>query len=762
MNSSPSKVGKYRIACVSLLALATAETGATDAHAQQATQSPGTAEQTGTVDQTGRLEEIVVTARKRSENLQSTPIAISAFTAQSIERRGFNNLSDLSRATPSLVFNTSAPQSNNPSAASVFLRGIGQIDYTLFTDPGVGIYLDGVYIARSVGSVLDFTDLERVEILRGPQGTLFGRNTIGGAISVTSKKPRTTFGGDVTATIGSGNRIQLLGTINIPLADNLFSKFTGFIHKRDGYVYRRNTGQRLGNNNDIAGQAQFLWNAADNFTALLSFDATHKRQEAGPNVLIAASGTGYLLSTTDNGANITAVPRPFSGPLAGGPLSAFNASIGGICATADLNTSTNCFGAAQVGAPYTDNGTAPGYADLDVFGAALTLDWGATDWIHVKSITAYRTVEDHFARDTDHSPDFIVAGVPTPLNGLFVDDDQKQFSQEFQFTGNAFDNRLKWLMGAYYFHEDGFERLAGPNAAAASNVGDINQKTNNLAFFGEATIDVTRWLHLTGGIRYTHEKKDFQTTQRIVAPNSPALAPLVGNLLVGSAPQQLTTSAWTPRFTLSVDANKDTLLYATYSQGFKSGGFNGRYAATPLNTPVSLITYPTLPNNGAAIYQPAAPVPFQPEYVTMYEGGLKYSTPARNFRANIAIFRNSYTDIQVTFRPFGVLTPLTAVGNAARGRIQGVEAEFTLIPFEGLTIDAGGSYLDAKYTAIDARVPAPPSGIGLGTPFVNTPKWQTNASVSYAIDLDAKGIVTPRIDWSYRSLTTNDNLNSAF
>ena len=183
----------------------------------------------------GVLEEVVVTARKRSENLQDTPIAVTALTQAALEQRQVTNIAAVDRFSPNIVFNTSSPISGTRSSASVFIRGVGQTDFTLTTDPGVGIYLDGVYIARSIGSVLDILDVDRVEVLRGPQGTLFGRNTIGGAISLTSRKPGNTFSGNASVTTGSYERFNAKVSADIPITETLLSSVTVARFGSEGY-----------------------------------------------------------------------------------------------------------------------------------------------------------------------------------------------------------------------------------------------------------------------------------------------------------------------------------------------------------------------------------------------------------------------------------------------------------------------------------------------------------------------------------------------
>jgi iron complex outermembrane receptor protein len=655
------------------------------------------------------LADIVVTARKREESLQSTPIAISAFNAAAIESRGVNNLAQISQSTPSLTFNTSAAQSGNPSATSVFLRGVGQLDFTMFTDPGVGIYVDGVYVARSVGAALDFIDVERVEVLRGPQGTLFGRNTIGGAISVIAKRPSKEFGGSVTAITGSFNRATLQGVLNVPLSETLFAKVSGYGNFRKGYAKRESTGQRMANDDALAGRFQLLWEPSSTFNAQLIVDGTRKREK--PSALVALDLAGF-------GFNINGVRN--TTPQAN-PPSVFNQRIGGICAT-NPDSSRNCFGAAWVtGDPYRDNGTFGDHTDLNIFGTNLTmnLDLGGAS---LKSITAYREMSARYFRDTDHTP--------LTLFQLDFDDDHHQFSQELQLTGTAIDGRFKYLLGGYYFTEKGTEIYDNLNAVSFDGVANVRINNRSIAIFTENTFDITQTLHLTAGLRYTEETKKFSVFYPVTQDFNLAAPPALGALIVADSSQKRRKfTEWNPRVTLSADVTDQLMAYATYSEGFKSGGFNGRYTA-----PV------------------AAPISFEPEYVDQYEAGIKFSSP--NFRFNAAAFHNIYSDIQVNFRP-NPAQVLTVIGNAAKGRIDGVEAEVTIVPIRNFRVDLGGSYLDAQYTSVDPGLIA--AGINTSTPFALTPRYSFSASASYEVQLGNGGSVTPRVDYSYRSKVYNDN-----
>ncbi|MYH69194.1 MAG: TonB-dependent receptor plug domain-containing protein, partial [Gammaproteobacteria bacterium] len=222
-----------------------------------------------------QIEEIVVTAQKREENLQDTPIAITAFTEEALEGRMINDISKLADFTPNVIFDTTAPISGLSNGAAVFIRGVGQLDFGLTTDPGVGTYIDGVYSSRAVGGVLDVVDIERIEILRGSQGTLFGRNTIGGAINITTKRPAKEFGGMVEATFGEFERTDFKGSLDVPVTDRFGAKFAISSKNRNGFVDRIAVGDRLGDEDRQSARGSFLLEATDDIELYATVDYTN-------------------------------------------------------------------------------------------------------------------------------------------------------------------------------------------------------------------------------------------------------------------------------------------------------------------------------------------------------------------------------------------------------------------------------------------------------------------------------------------------------
>ncbi len=638
------------------------------------------------------LEEIVVTARKREEGLQNTPISITAVSSEGLEKRQIISMDQVSNITPNLTINTSSAFSGSSQTPAVFLRGIGQTDFTLNTDPGVGIYVDGVYISRSVGALLDLVDVERVEILRGPQGTLFGRNTIGGSISITSNRPADDLSGNAKVTIGSDNWLILSGNISLPISDNLKAKVTIQNQDRDGYVTRTADGVKLGDDNSTSFRGALLWTPTEKLSFYFVGDYTTARENGAP----------LSLTEVNEAAPFAAIHNIFVAP-------GLVPSMG-----------NGAFYNAQyvTGNLYETAGTEPVFSDLDVWGLMLTAEYQG-DMFDVKTITSYRNLDSKFSRDGDGSPLRINATA-----NIFTYD---QFSQEVQFLGRALDDRMNWILGLYYFEESGNDNNTVDFGYVSFRSGGAVKNKSYAGFF-QTSYDVTDKLSVTGGLRYTDETKKFNPVtfileQRVplpVPPFPPFLNFSNGQLLVPEGQVETGVGKWTPMINLAYQWTEGLMTYATFSQGFKSGGFTQR------------------------IFPALAAVPsFNPETVNVYEAGFKYSGLEGRMRLNGSAYYTDYTNLQVTVQ-IGV-APTTQ--NAAEAEIKGFELEMQLIPVERMQLDLGIGYIDAKYTALDNQV----VGISLDSKLPGTSEWTLNGALSYVLDMGNSGTITPRLDWSYRS-----------
>jgi iron complex outermembrane receptor protein len=751
----------------------------------------------------GGLEEVVVTARKREETLQDTPVSVTAFSGGALEARHIERLEGIAAVTPNLVIDNGANFSGSSSAASVFIRGIGQVDFTLTTEPGVGIYLDGAYVATSIGSLLDIVEVERVEVLRGPQGTLFGRNTIGGAISVTSKLPDDKFHGKLKVTGGRYDRIDLQGNVNVPITDTFYAQASAATYNKDGFVDAPNDpeGGDLGDVNRDAGRIALRWLPNEQFEANFSADYTRVRENGVPHVHVADySGVSLAaIGAAANPASPDYIPPP--APL---PPPSF-IDLYNITATIPLGQTGGVPGIGFPGyVPNENFGNPPvGPADVidiedddlvnlstldlqseaDIWGVALNLRYDFEKF-SVKSITSYRDMEA--TTGFDHGS---VAQVLAQLLDEFNTD---QFSEEVQVSGTAFDDRLTWLVGGYFFQIDGYnlDDVEFPPGRFLSGAEIDNE---SVAGFGQATFDMTEQLHLTAGIRYSDETKKFTISDKcwdlpkgpetlidgsvvtctrldtvidpkianpgfltfVNAPVFPApggrfcclpITDAEGNV-VGLVPGIATGDEILPagtkktsfddtnlHFNVAYDWTEDLMTYFSYSDGFKGGGFVQR------------------------VFPPKTEVPsFEPETAVVYEIGLKWNGfDNRVFFAG-AGFHTEYDDLQIQINDG--IAPVTR--NAAAAEINGFELEATVVPATGWLVQGGVGYLDAEYTELDPdeNFTTDIRSITLDSKLPNTPEWTTALGVQYDYAIAGGGNLIGRVDWTYRSKAFKDALN---
>ena len=681
-------------------------------------------------DETGAtLERITVTAQRVEESLQETPISVSAFTAQAIDSLAATNIQQVAEFAPNVVFDFTAPISGASNAAGVFIRGIGQSDFALTTEAGVGTYVDGVYMSRSIGGVLDVLDVERIEILRGPQGTLFGRNTIGGAINITSRAPSDEFGGSLEISGGRRGRVHLRGSLDVPISDTFALRLSASSKDRDGYVRTVNPadpsdpGVDLGNENRQAFRGYAVWEASETVTVSLTADYSRIRENNAASILRGVTG--------DDG-NPLQGPVVFIHNLFGAPAIDLPGFPNALYTDANFVT----------GDLSTSFATGPNGSSIDGWGIAGTLEWAASDAFNVKSISAYRDTDGSCNRDADGSP----LNITHTSN---FDYSHWQFSQELQATGRLFDERLSYVAGLYYFTEEGSDPIIVPLSDAFGTVilEDVLIDNSSYAAYVQATFDVTEALALTAGIRVTEDKKDFFTTQFLevgtAGPMNPFLMfPPVGLRIPLVPPASFVESDFSdvsPRFAIEYQWSDDLLTYASYSQGFKSGGFNLRY-----------------------VVPREAVLPFDPESVDSVEIGFKFEGLDRRLRLNGAGFYTDYTGIQVTVFE-GLGAPVTL--NAGDAEIWGFEVELAALPLPNLQLQLSLGYTDAEYTEIRANpafVLTPEQVITLDTALPNTPKWQTSLALDYTIPFANEGSIDLHFDWSFTDDIANDAQNSPF
>ena len=662
------------------------------------------------------LESIIVTARRREERLQDTPIAITALSAEELKLRQITSTTDLDKVAPNLQFHTYGTLTGNNSAAQVFIRGIGQTDATPAVDPGVGIYIDEVYMGRAVGGAMEFRDIANVQVLRGPQGTLFGRNTIGGAVLLTTNAPGDDAGNYVRASVGEDNLLEAFGAFDLEINDTWAARIALGGRQRDGYVKRVFDGKDLGDESMYTGQAALRWEPSSELEVTLRGDYTDEDENGSPFVFQSMNEAATFVGAASIAAGCPNILDPFPPPLLVGPLD-----------------DPRCGNDAQALGPFKNGGTYSASSTLENYGASLVARWDVNDMFTLKSITAGRSLEWSGTRDADNTPLLILHTNYTS--------ESDQFSQELQAVIDS--DRVQGVVGLYYFDEESNDRVIVPlgNPGTSYDTQRVALNADGLAAFTEWTYEFTDAFSATAGLRYTSETKSLQGTLFNVSPASAAEPPAPTALcpFAGPPPTQtrclfLTTnrherdfSSTTASASVQYRINQRVMTYFSWSEGFKSGGYNQRYNAAP-------------PGN--------APISFDEENAESFELGMK-ANPTDELRVNVAVFSTDYDDIQMTYR-LGVVPLLFNAGVAS---IDGGEIEFSYSPLADLLIDGSVGYLDAKFDSITQPPPfgpvTPTATATLDSRLPFTPEWQAHLGMSYTFVPVGGWSLTPRVDVSY-------------
>ena len=671
------------IASVSLAAIALATT--CPAFAQDAESGAGGEKR----ENTSGIGEIVVTAQKRSENIQEVPIAISAVNEDFLESRGITSLDGLSTVAPNVKIER-APSSKTIS--QIAIRGSVTINPAITWEPAVGMYVDGVYISKAQGSLFDIADLERVEILRGPQGTLYGRNALAGAVNLITRKPSGEFGGRAELTYGSFDYVRGRASIDLPAMGPFSAKVSGQFTKRDGLVKTVPNpfpaavlaGPNLVSEVDTIDSWSIMAQVRGDFgavTADYTFDY---------NKLDQLPPFAQLLSVNQNGD-----PRDLFDPNS--PSFPFGGAFFPIQLYANPERQTTASIDGDI------------YERSEAYGHALTLTFDLGD-AEVKSITAYRNMEWADGLDLDGSP------LPVAFTQRITDYDA--FSQELQIAGSTMDDRLKYVVGGFYFDENA--ETLGPQSffgGGASYQSDYGSQTKAIALYAQLDYDVTDAFTVTLGGRYTHEKKNIKRFLRI--NNDPAngitTPTVVANFAYGDIPDAEYNN-FSPAVTLSYKFSPTVNGYARFAKGFKSGGFNGE--TNEFGAPTA-----ACPSGAFELCDP-----YDPEKVTSYELGLKTVLADGRVVLNVAGFYDVHKDIQLSiFRATGAAA--SVIRNAASADIKGIEIETVVQPFDGLTINGSLAFLDSKYNSyIDGGV-----DVSDNRAFPHTPKFSATMGFDWRV-----------------------------
>ncbi len=585
--------------------------------------------------QAAMLEEIIVTAERRAESLQQTPMSVTAFTGDMVSQGGITSMEDIAVQTPNFKmtsFNITEPQ--------LYLRGIGTTNDSAGSDPAVAVFIDDVYIGRPSGTSTDLYDLERIEVLRGPQGTLYGRNSAGGAVNIFTKKPQQEFEAKTGVTVGNEALLNFRGYINGPIADTVAGKLTVNFRKRDGFAENVTTGQDLEDDDTKSVRGQLLFTPSDAVEVLLGFDYTD----------IDTSGSNRFLTNFD----IDPFPEVFTAPMI---------------------AANEVFGNDPRKSSHDEIQT----SEKELMGLLLRVDFDM-EWATLTSITAYRESESEWFQ----------ALVPVLSNedggtGLFEVDDgamqeADQISQEIRLAAES--DRLKWVAGLYYYKEDvdKDERFItywdpiSPGVTSLTSPGDVSfiqaASTTSIAAFGQFTWNFTDALALTLGARYTEDEKDIDNAA--VTNIAPTAAGFTGIPLVGPPYSVSASETWdevTFRATVDWNISDNHMIYATYSEGFKSGAFNGSQSSAVV-----------------------AAVPILPELATNYEIGARTQWLDDRIRFNITYFDLEYDDLQTWS-----LIDFVLIADNASAEVTGIETDFAFAITENFSLSGNFATMDGEF-----------------------------------------------------------------
>ncbi|RIV85874.1 TonB-dependent receptor [Aurantiacibacter zhengii] len=634
----------------------------------------------------GLLDTIVVTAQRRSEALQEVPIAVSALNAERIREAGFSDVEDLTSTVPNLsvsaLWGTSNPK--------IFMRGIGNNNFNQTAESKVAVYLDQVYLSAPSGQLFQMFDLDRIEVLRGPQGTLYGKNATGGAISVYSQLPDDEFEGYARAGYGNYDAIDLEAAVTIPMSETLSARVAGTWTKRDGYVLDLATGDYVNDADQWAARGILRW-------------------QPNAGVDIALNFHGGASDATNNNSVHRGIFDPAQ--LAMGNLVRLSAeeiiAREGVDALGYRDDNPD---------PYVNTYGNDTFGDIELFGISLVGDFEIGNTL-LTSVTGYENSKRSVLQDGNGAPStiFTINWGPSEFESI---------SQEFRLASQN-DGNFNWLVGVFGFHEtgevDNFYNLADISFA----LGGIEafdqaytQKTDTLAAFAQSTVGLTDRLNLTVGARINYEKRTID--HQSFATTEAGVSLLPGPLFDLDLSESWTE--WSGRVALDYEITPDIMAFASVNRGFTSGGFNTGAFNDPLG----------------------AERVFDPETVVSYEAGVKSTLLGRRLRLNVTGFIYDYSNLQVfTFTPSG----LQFIENASNARVEGVEVEVQSRPFDNLELGASVGLMSSEYRDFTRDLGGVTEDLS-GNRLIGAPNSQFNVVGKYTVPVSA-GDFWVRGDFTY-------------
>jgi iron complex outermembrane recepter protein len=683
------------------------------------TASPALAQEAA-ADDNGGIADIVVTAQKKSENLQDVPISVAAITGDAVSDRAAVTLQGLQGAVPNVEIGTF---SNTPNTAVFTIRGIGVIEPDPYAGNTVGIVNDGVPQYFSMGALLDLYDVDRIEILRGPQGTLFGANTTGGVVNVVNAQPEIgKFKGKASLGYGNYNHFNAGAAINVPLGETLTARFTVSHDQRKGWVTNVVDGSDMGKRNVTIVRGALRYEPSSDFD--LTVSGEYDRARNGAPVVVAGDLPGEAEFVPAGFRNMYVSPCLPAGSRCRAPKKYLSANDGG-------------------------GGLLEDRSDMDTYRGTVTANARNTVIGNVTSIMGYKKFKLFEFTDQDGTPIFLI-DTRRQTKGW-------QFSEELRTDIEVNDN-IDLLIGGFYMktHYEHFQHLRIDFGSPDTNPGVIidpvagtvtkrlpglfqrnlqDQDNSSISAFAQTYIRLSDQLKLQAGIRYTHEKTAMLastatslsatgvTTFDGVSPNG------TPNIDLGTVAPPLGRKSWNNvgwKLGLDYKPSDDVLLYGYWARGFKSGGFTGRIGV------------------------PSDLGPYNPEHVDTYEVGVKADFLDNHLRTNLSAFYTNYRDIQLAQIYFIGTVQGNTILNAASSHIKGIEAEMTAVPVDGLTLTASLAYLSAKYNKFLFLEPNGTTTDLSGQRLQNAPKWTGAFGFNYEFPL---GGMSGRIGANYTFAT---------
>ena len=692
---------------------------------------PGSEAADGAETNRGQIGDIVVTAQKYAESLQSVPISAAAFTADDLAKQDIADPESLAEMVPNLSIGDGTGRGR--SGAQIAIRGVGEARVSPVLDPGVAIYIDDIYFGRPQTAFLRMLDTERVEVLRGPQGTLFGKNAAGGAIRYILQRP--TFDaakGYAEITTGSRERIDARGAVNLPFSDNFAIRAAVGSLNQKGYLRRESDGVRLGNEKSLTGSFKSRWVPSSAVEINLGVDYFYSDTDNGAQKLIDYYRYNNTTDTPNPPATITTNPNVTASP---NTVARWNQYWG--------NTPLRYAPRITPSLLTTAGGDEVSRNQSESIGVSLDIKVDLGGLGELRSISGYRKLTQTSSSDPDE-----VSPARTFLGGK-LEDGSEFWSQELNLVGSYFDDRLKLTSGAFYSEERPY-RFDIDNADVRNRFGFENrrsyqeQTTKSLGLFTQGTLSATDRLALTAGVRYTRDDKQFKVHETVAwnfdlhelarQYGRPLLVPTVVTLNGASCNTATGATclsvpeisggrvfeAWTPRFAVEYEVADRVMLYGSASRGFKAGGTNDT---------VFDIT-----------------IPFNPETIWSFEGGVRSDLFNRRVRFNATYFYSIYKSKQITVSNAPECNN-RCTSNVGDAIIQGVELETRAILFSGFSVFGNAGYTDAKWDKISNTT----AGVTLHSPFARTPKWSAVAGFNYDRDVGEDLTLELSGSYSYKS-----------